>query len=103
MLNWARVQVGTADFKVSADDGKGMVLSLLRTREGSNILAEAYHYICLLHFEIFIFRGGARGGGTVTDGGRVRGRWGGWRICSKVFKPFQNQAQMNTFSKFPEA
>ena len=53
----------TADSMASADDGKGVVLSLLRTREGSNILAEAYHYVCHLHFEILTFQGrGSRRG-----------------------------------------
>ena len=34
------------------DDGRGVVLSLLRTREGSNILSEAYFFICLLLFHV---------------------------------------------------
>ena len=44
-----------------SNDGKGVVLSLLRTREGSNILAEAYFYICFFLFQFISFQG--RGSG----------------------------------------
>ena len=68
----------------SADDGKGVVLGLLRTREGRNILAEVYFFICLLHFEVISFqgRGSGRGNRELSRPGGV-----GWRICSKVLKP----------------
>ena len=49
----------STDWQGSADDGKGVVLCLHRTREGSNILAEAYYLIWLLLFQFLFFRGGS--------------------------------------------
>ena len=54
-MEWTHRRI-TAGAKGTADDGKGVVLSLLRTREGSNILAEAAYLICFLLFQSISFQ-----------------------------------------------
>ena len=94
----------TADSMVSADDGKGVVLSLLRTREGSNILAEAYYYICLFLFPAYFFSGKGFGEGKPCEvearAGLTGGGGGLVKMCSNLNK---TKLKSILLSDLPEA
>ena len=86
------------NWSVSPDDGKGVVWCLHTTREGSNILVEAYHHICLLHFEIIPFQGRGEGSLLRADA------WtcfleNDWRISSKRSNSHKTQVRIYMFFK----